>query len=65
MENNRAIGTKYEGIAMEYLDKKGYLELLKRNDEFNYHSNKTFEIKFWNKVEFDETYDDFYHFAHG
>jgi putative endonuclease len=27
MNNNRAVGTKYEGVAMEYLDKKGYLEL--------------------------------------
>jgi len=25
--DNRSIGTKYEGIAMEYLDNKGYREL--------------------------------------
>ncbi|MCK5780604.1 MAG: YraN family protein [Psychrilyobacter sp.] len=25
--NNREIGTRYEGIAMEYLVKKGYIEL--------------------------------------
>jgi len=31
--NNRAIGTKYEGIAMEYLIKKGYCQLAK-----NYYS---------------------------
>ena len=28
--NNRSIGTKYEGIAMDYLTEKGYCEL-KRN----------------------------------
>jgi putative endonuclease len=33
MDNNRAIGTKYEGVAMDYLAKKGYSEL-----ERNYYS---------------------------
>ena len=56
---------KYSSVEFINRFKKGYLELLKRNDEFDYHSDKTFEIKFWNKVEFDETYDNFYHFAHG
>lgn len=31
--NNRSIGTKYEGIAMDYLSKKGYVEM-----ERNYYS---------------------------
>jgi len=63
--NDTTTQKKYSSPEFIEVFKKGYLELLKRNDEFNYHSNKTFEIKFWNKVEFDETYDNFYHFAHG
>jgi putative endonuclease len=33
MDNNRAVGTKYEGIAMDYLANKGYSEI-----ERNYYS---------------------------
>lgn len=63
--NDKASQNEYASHEFIELFKKGYLRLLKRNDEFDYHSKKTFEIKFWNKVEFDETYDNFYHFAHG